>query len=89
LDPLARGYYIGYSQRVAEKHLLQQDYLRRRIELKTDEARNTKDRVILASTISDLQDSNERLAGIIHQQTLERRLQEEELLAYKLRRSLF
>jgi len=89
LDPLARGYYIGYSQRVAEKHLLQQDYLRRRIELKTDEARNTKDRVILASTISDLQGSNERLAGIIHQQTLERRLQEKERLAYKLCRSLF
>lgn len=31
LDPLSRGYYIGYSQRVAEKHLVQQDYFKRRI----------------------------------------------------------
>lgn len=28
LDPLGKGYYIGYSQRIAEKNMIQQDYLR-------------------------------------------------------------
>ena len=34
LDPLGKGYYIGYSQRIEEKHVIQKDFLQKRIELK-------------------------------------------------------
>lgn len=33
LDPMGKGYYIGYSQRVEEKNMIQQDYIRQKFEL--------------------------------------------------------
>ena len=68
LDPLGKGYYIGYSQRVEEKHALQQDYLRKRIELKHEQAKNYQDHVEKVNTIAHLQESNHRMAGLLEQQ---------------------
>lgn len=31
LDPLAKGYYIGYAQRMAEKDLIHRDYMKQKL----------------------------------------------------------
>jgi hypothetical protein len=89
LDPLGKGYYIGYSQRIAEKGLVQQDYLRHKFELNNETLRNSRQRAILSSSIGELQVSNSRLAGILQEQGLEQRLQDEEYLEFRRRRHLY
>ena len=88
LDPLSKGYYIGYSQRVAEKHVIQQDYFKKRVELKNEQAKNATEQLMLENSIAHLSESNRRLSGYLEQQSAEKRLFEEELLAYRLRRNI-
>jgi hypothetical protein len=88
LDPLGKGYYIGYSQRVAEKHLVHQGYLRSKLEAKQSQISSEREHFMLRDSIIVLQESNSRLARTISMQEEEQRLREEELLACRLRRRL-
>ncbi len=42
LDPFGKGYYIGYSQRVAEKNAIQQDYIKQKLLINNEAVRNSR-----------------------------------------------
>ena len=71
IDPLGRGFYIGYSQRVTEKKLLQQDYHQQKLLLTSEMHRNAENRVAIGNDIETLRRSNENLSQLTREQDLE------------------